>query len=112
MIRIKNKYIPTKGYAALFFFGFLFVRQDAVITERILRHERIHARQCVEMLGVFFYLWYVIEWGIRLIQYQDRDKAYRNISFEREAYNNQSNTDYLKQRKFYHWIRYITEKGL
>ena len=33
--------------------------------------------------------------------------TYRNISFERECYDNQHNLDYLKTRKFFNWINYI-----
>lgn len=31
--------------------------------------------------------------------YRDTKLAYKNISFEREAYQNQSNLDYLSNRK-------------
>ena len=45
-----------------------------------------HTAQMKEMLYIFFYLWYVVEWIIRLFM---KGNAYRNISFEREAYSNE-----------------------
>lgn len=76
---------------------------------RTIIHENIHLRQQKEMLIVFFYLWYGIEWIVRLIQYKDSYEAYRNISFEREAYENENEYDdeYLDVRKPYEWIHYL-----
>jgi len=42
-----------------------------------------------------------------LIQFRNRKKAYRNISFEREAYANESNPDYLTNRKFFSFFNYL-----
>jgi len=67
-------------------------------------HEKIHWQQQLEMLIIFFYIWYLIEWFIRLIFQKN---AYRNISFEREAYNNSGNLNYLEDRKRFSWIKYI-----
>ena len=36
-----------------------------------------------------------------------RGNAYRNISFEREAYANQRNLNYLKERPLYAWRHYM-----
>ena len=86
---IYNNFIPFKGFAAINLFGVLFVREGVKITEEMINHEKIHTAQMKEMLYIFFYLWYVIEWVIRLFKKGD---AYRNISFEKEAYINE---DYL-----------------
>ena len=48
------------------------------------------------MLIIAFYLVYAFEFLVRLIQYKKWHIAYRNISFEREAYYNERNLDYLK----------------
>jgi membrane-anchored protein YejM (alkaline phosphatase superfamily) len=85
-------------------FGMLFTRDKSKITDRTIRHENIHARQMWEMLVVFFYLWYLAEWLVRLFM---SGNAYRNISFEREAYGNQDNVEYLKKRKLFAWIKYL-----
>lgn len=107
---IRNNIIPFKGFSAMYFFGILFVRKGAVVGERMLRHERIHHEQAKEMLFVFFYLWYVIEWLVRL--FIKGKRAYRNISFEREAYAKQRYPEYLSTRKHYKWLTYLFAKGV
>jgi hypothetical protein len=72
----------------------------------LINHERIHLRQQLELGILLFYLWYVIEYGIRRIQYRDHYTAYRNISFEREAFANDQNLTYLKTRSFWEFWRY------
>lgn len=106
---IYNKYIPFKGYIAINLFGIIFARKEFnPISERTLNHERIHTVQMKELLFVFFYLWYGIEWVIRLFQYRDRKEAYLNISFEREAYSNQKDRSYIKVRKKSEFRKYLS----
>lgn len=106
---IYNKYIPFKGYVAINLFGLIFARKEfKPISERTLNHEYIHTAQMRELLFVFFYLWYGIEWVIRLFQYRDSKEAYLNISFEREAYSNQKDMGYLKVRKKYEFRKYLS----
>ena len=64
---IRNNFIPVKGFKAINLFGVLFVRGNAVISEKTLRHEHIHTMQMREMLYVPFYLWYGIEYVIKFI---------------------------------------------
>ena len=104
---VRNNIIPFKGYKAVNLFGILFVRGDSVIGSVDINHESIHTAQMKEMLYVFFYLWYVIEWLVRLVQYRNARTAYRNISFEREAYMNQGNMGYLQGRGRYAWVKYL-----
>lgn len=104
---IYNKIIPFKGFSAMAFVWWIFARQE--LTDRVIRHEEIHIRQQKEMLVIFFMLWYGIEWLLRLIQYRNRMTAYKNISFEREAYDNMSNIGYLNTRKAYSFIKYIKQ---
>lgn len=107
---IYNNIIPFKGFKAINLFGVLFVRNNSVMTSSDMTHERIHTAQMREMLYVFFYVWYIVEWLVRLIQYHDSHMAYRNISFEREAYSNQFRTTYLDYRKHYSWWKYLTKE--
>lgn len=96
---IYNKFIPFKGFLAINLFGVLFVRGTAGdINERVLNHERIHTAQMKELWYIPFYMIYVLEWIVRLFH---RGNAYRNISFEREAYENERNLDYLNDRPKY-----------
>ena len=79
------------------------LKEDSVF----LNHERIHLRQQAELLILFFYLWYGLEFLIRLIQYKNRHKAYRNISFEREAYHHENEIGYLKKRRGYGFFEFL-----
>ena len=104
---IRNNIIPFKGYKCINMFGFLFVRKDASIDAVDVNHEEIHKAQMKEMLYVFFYLWYLVEWIFRLFQYRFTHESYRNISFEREAFGNQIDMGYLSVRKHFKWIKYL-----
>ena len=74
---------------------------------RIINHETIHIKQQEELLIIPFYIWYVLEWAIKIPIYKSAQKAYYNISFEREAYHNDDNLSYLSNRKHYAWIKRI-----
>jgi hypothetical protein len=73
----------------------------------LLNHERIHIRQQLEMLVFPFFIWYFLEFFIRLILYRNWKKAYYNISFEKEAYLNDNNADYLVNRKLYDFFKFL-----
>lgn len=81
---------------------------DGDLSHTIL-HESIHSMQQREMLYVFFYVWYLAEWLIRVLFTKHRfsKDAYRNISFEREAYKYDAQSDYISSRKHYHWIHFL-----
>ena len=73
----------------------------------LINHEKIHIRQQIELLVIPFFLWYGLEFLVRLLQYRNSKLAYLNISFEREAYQNEKNLDYLKQRSFLGFIKFL-----
>lgn len=103
MIKIvRQNILPPKGFLAINLFGYLFCRKGAVIDQKTINHESIHTEQMKEMLYIPFYIWYAIEWLVKLFC---EGNAYRNISFEREAYDNQDNLEYLKTRKHYSWFK-------
>lgn len=78
-------------------------RQNAVL----INHEKIHIRQQVELLLVIFYIWYVVEYYLHYFKLKDRYLAYKNISFEREAYAMEDDLDYLKKRKPFSFWKYL-----
>lgn len=90
-------------------FGTFWVREPSWIDKYVVNHERIHTAQEREMLFVPFYIIYVLEWLVRLLQYRNHYKAYKNISFEREAYSNGRDLDYLRRRRRFAWTRYLTK---
>lgn len=105
---IRNRLIPPPGFSYINIFGVLFTRRKRPITPIEERHESIHTRQMQETLYIFFYLWYIIEWLIKLAIIRDTRKAYRSISFEREAYLYQAIPGYLEVRKHYCWLKHLS----
>lgn len=76
----------------------IFVRSQEFKSDDVLiNHERIHLRQQLELLFFGFVLWYYIAMF---------RKGYRGISFEKEAYANQTNLNYLKDRKWFNFLNY------
>lgn len=132
---IYNNLIPFKGYTAITIWPLIFARKSAKwLKDYEENHESIHLRQQLEVLiasaviiaalilifgwswwwmltsfGVY-YTWYGLEWLIRLAVYRDTHMAYRNIAVEQEAYLNERDMTYLKQRKPFAWVRYLGKR--
>lgn len=99
---IYNNIIPFGDYDAMNLFGTLFAKNNAKpLNKYIVNHEAIHTAQMKELFYVPFYIMYGCEYLFKLIKYRNHDKAYKNISFEKEAYKNQFNLHYLKNRQKY-----------
>ncbi|HMB63410.1 MAG TPA: hypothetical protein VKN36_10080 [Eudoraea sp.] len=97
-----------KNYVGLSLWPFIILKNDHLKGDTVLiNHERIHLRQQQELLIVLFYIMYVSEWLIRSLYYFDSYKAYQNISFEREAYHNETNLEYIGERKAFSFIKYL-----
>ena len=101
---VYNDWIPFRGFKAVNLFGVLFVRNGQTLSEKDLNHEAIHSAQMKEMLYIGFYVWYLVEWLIRLF---GKGNAYRSISFEREAYDNDDYLEYLNSRPRFAWWWYL-----
>ena len=97
-----------RGFRGLTFFPFVFLmnKEDA-LDKVFVNHEKIHLRQQIELLVLPFYVWYVMEFLIRWIMTKDKNVAYRNISFEKEAYTNEKDLNYLKSRSFWKFLNYF-----
>ena len=108
MILIVFKYLMPRGFRGLTFFPFVILTNKHDALDKVcINHERIHLRQQLELLVLPFYVWYGIEFVIRLLILKDRNKAYRTISFEREAYVNEKDLNYLKSRSFWNFLKYL-----
>lgn len=108
MFLIVTKYLIPKGYRGLTAFPFVFVKYRVDKENLVfINHEKIHLRQQLELLIFPFFIWYFLEYLVRLIQYKNADLAYRNISFEREAYAKEKDPYYLKQRSFMSFLKYV-----
>jgi len=85
--------------------SFIFCR--AKISEDVLNHEKIHIEQWKELyyIGfIFLYFYYYLYNSIIKKQGFSRH-AYLNIPFEKEAFQNMYDKDYLKDRKKFAWRR-------
>lgn len=102
---VKCRFMP-RG-VCLNLFGTYWVKDPSWVDRYVINHERIHTRQQQELLFVPFYLLYVIEWLVRLALTRSFKRAYLEISFEREAYANGNDLNYLKNRKLYSWLKYF-----
>lgn len=105
----KGILIPFPGFKAVNVFGVIFVRDKHIfLSDRFIRHETIHTKQMKEMWYIPFYLWYFIEWLIKIPFYRfNLKQAYRNISFEREAFRYEYIIDYENNRKRFAWLKMI-----
>lgn len=83
----------------------IFKKQILKTSQVIINHEKIHFRQQLELLIVFFYPLYFMHYLINLLKYRKHHQAYYQICFEKEAYANERNLGYLSTRKPYAWLR-------
>lgn len=129
---IRNKLIPFKVFAVMNILGLLFVREEARIDAECIRHEAIHTVQQYEIMllsamialvvsSYYASLWYLLivvampialyllAWLIELIL-PPYHSAYMDSPFEREAYMNDKNPDYLSTRPPFAWVKYFIIK--
>ena len=108
MILLVRAKLLRKNFDGMALWPFLILRHHGQKRDAVfLKHEKIHLRQQAELLLGFFYLWYGIEFLVRWFQYKNRHQAYRNISFEREAYHHESDFSYLKSRSIFGFLKFI-----
>lgn len=103
-----SKYIIPKGFVGIALYPFIFLRYKNLKEDEILiNHEKIHLRQQLELLLIFFYIFYGLEWAFKFLKYRNSYTTYKNLSFEREAYLNENNLNYTKNRKFWAFLKYL-----
>lgn len=103
-----SKHIVPRGYKGITIWPFVFLKSKFLKGNQILiNHEKIHLRQQLELLVIPFYLVYGIEFLVKLIKYSNWHVAYKNISFEREAYGKEMDLDYLNHRPFWRFLKYL-----
>ena len=103
-----SKYIIPKGFAGLAVYPFIFLKKTSLKSDIFLiNHEEIHLKQQRETFILLFFFFYIMEWVIKLLIYQNTALAYKNISFEKEAYLNEGNINYLNNRKPWAFLNYI-----
>ena len=92
------EWILGSGILAVAFYPFIIMPRSTISNSVLLNHERIHLRQQRELILLPFYIWYLI--ALKRV-------GYYKISFEREAYSNERNLNYLKTRKPYAFLNYL-----
>lgn len=104
MIIVSNRltkifeWILGGGIKAVAFFPFIIMPTSTISNKVLINHEKIHLRQQAELLILPFYIWYLIAL---------KRKGYFSISFEREAFSNEKNLDYLKTRRPFAFLKYL-----
>ena len=101
---ILSYFAPIEIWAISFGFG-VWCRGE--LSEETRRHETIHFQQQLELLFVGQWILYVLFWLIGMFIYRDGKKAYYENPFEREAYWNDGDENYLPTRERYNWIKYV-----
>lgn len=109
--------------------GFFVFSKNKSITKVVKNHETIHTMQWLEvtmLAGLIFvlldiiigvnltylspiayYALYGFEWLLRVSLYKSYKLAYLALSFEREAYENEEDSNYLLNRPLFSWLKYI-----
>ncbi|WP_224491500.1 hypothetical protein [Robertkochia flava] len=104
------KYFFRGKYVGLALWPFIFLKSRDLKEDQVLmNHERIHLRQQLELLVLLFYLWYVLEWFYHLLATGDAYRAYKMVSFEKEAYRYEGDAGYLASRKPWAFLRFLHE---
>ncbi|MBK6858698.1 MAG: hypothetical protein IPG95_00105 [Saprospiraceae bacterium] len=105
-----NKYILrvlTGEFAsAITIWPFIFLREQRYTKDSILlNHEKIHLKQQLETLILFFYFIYAFDYLRNRRKGMNPRTSYFNIRFEQEAYAYEKDLTYLSKRKAYNWWR-------
>lgn len=131
---IYNNWFPFGNYKIINLFGVLFSK-DRTLDETDINHQSIHIEQFKELaivglilalldlvfniplifylFGVsLFYIQYGIEYLIVRCCHKKQNDGYHDVSFEEEAYNNESNYNYLDNRKHFSWVKYLKVKSV
>ncbi len=105
---IVSRFLVPKGYVGITLYPLIILNESSLKTNKaIVNHETIHLVQQKELGVLGFYIWYVLEFFVKLFYYKDWNLAYRAISFEREAYACERDLKYLNNRKIWSFLKYI-----
>ena len=124
---IYNRFIPPKGFYAITVIKWIFVRDKykyldgSSIYNKMINHESILEQQILDLTpetfpswlrytigSICFYLLYGLEWLFKLIPcFIKKKNAYRSLCAEQEAYKNERNFNYIKNRPKLSWLKKI-----
>lgn len=95
------RWLVLRSTSAIALWPFILIRPNVERTPELIHHERIHLQQQLELLLIFFYLFYLVEYIFYRSKGFSHNKAYLSLSFEKEAFGHQSDIDYLKKRPLF-----------
>lgn len=96
-------------YTGLSFFIFIWICKLTKDEVKLVRHEKIHFLQQIELLFIFHWMLYALFYIIARSKGHGHYAAYRHNPFELEAYACEADVDYLTKRKFFAWMHYLRE---
>lgn len=96
-------------YTGMSFFVFIWICKLTKDEVQLVRHEKIHFLQQVEMLFIFHWIFYALFYLISRVKGHGHYVAYRYNPFEMEAYSNEHDVDYLRKRKMFAWASYVSK---
>ena len=101
--KLTDKWLKLCGAVGQSHLGFLIlIKQSYRGSFSLLNHEKIHCAQARELVIIFWYLTYGAEYLVNLCRFKcDHKAAYMQISHELEAYSNDTDFNYLKNRKIF-----------
>ena len=135
---ILNKDIKRRSAMAVL--PFIILEKSKKFSKDTINHEKIHIRQQLDLLPIswltnsivilsltdsywwlllnllpflnssVFYMLYIVNYFINKFRYEGHSKEYRNIIFEREAFENDNNYNYLNKRKATDVLKYWKSK--
>ena len=77
MILVSHKILTKMKVNGITLFPFIILRNKDFKNNKILiNHEKIHLRQQLELLIIFFYIWYVVEYYYWLVKLKNKHLAY------------------------------------
>ena len=96
---ITCSFLPKRYAYSLF--GYILVKGRSWVDKEIVNHETIHYAQQKELGFILFFVLYFLEFVVKFLCYKSFNKTYMSLCFEKEAYANAKNHNYLKTRKHF-----------
>lgn len=95
------------GTAVLAWFGPTLISKYKSPRSTLENHEFIHLLQMRDLFIVGFFIWYGIEFLYHWFKIGNTYKAYKNISFEKEANYNELDLNYRTDRPIFAFLKYL-----
>jgi hypothetical protein len=102
--KFMDRILTKLKISAVTIYPFIFIKSKYKKTT--LNHEKIHIAQAKELFVFGFYIWYLFSFLYQFLNRFNYHDSYRNIIFEREAYGEDNNLDYLNKRKRFNFLKY------